>query len=47
MTKSWADDGLTDRKNVALAHPYCEGKSCSKFVQIPPTDLGGNRVIKR
>ena len=31
--------------NVALEHPYHEGKSCSRFGQIPSTGLGGDRVM--
>ena len=33
---------MTDgqKNNVALAHPYHEGKSCSKFGYIPPSGLG-------
>ena len=34
------------KNNVALAHPYHEGKSCSKFCLIPPSGLGGDSVMK-
>ena len=37
-------DGPTDRKIIALAHPYQVGKSCSKLSEILPSALGGNRV---
>ena len=39
-------DGWTDRQknNVALAHPYHAGKSCSKFGLIPPSGLGEGSV---
>ena len=35
--------GQTDtgrKKNIALAHPYDEGKSCSKFVYILTSGFG-------
>ena len=31
----WRMDGQTDR--LSLAHPYHDGKSCSKSGQIPPS----------
>ena len=34
-------------KNVALAHPYREGKSWSKFGWIPPSCLGGDGMTDR
>ena len=34
-----------DRTNVAITHPYHEGKLCSKFGLIPPIGLGGDRVM--
>ena len=39
-------DGWKDRqkRNVALASPYHEGKPCSKFDYIPPSGLGGDNV---
>ena len=45
MTDRWTDrqtGGL--KNNVALAHPYHMGKSCRKFGQISPGDLGGDIV---
>ena len=30
------------KSNVALAHPYPEGKPCSKFGCILPSGLGGD-----
>ena len=33
--------------NVALAHPYHEGKWCSKFGCIPPSGLGGDSMTDR
>ena len=32
------------KSNVTLAHPYHEGKLCSKFGRIPPCGLGGDSV---
>ena len=32
------------KKNVALAHPYHEGKPFTKFDQIPPSCLRGDSV---
>ena len=32
---------------LALAHPYHERKSCSKFGSILPSGLGGNSVVDR
>ena len=38
-------DGRTDRKNnVAIAHPYHAGESCSKFGLIPPSGLRGGSM---
>ena len=34
------------KNNVALAHPYPKGKSCSKFGYIPPSGLGRNSVTE-
>ena len=31
--------------NVALAHPYHAGKSCSKFGYIPHSGLGGGNGV--
>ena len=33
------------KNNVALAHPYHEGKSCSKFGRILPSALGGDSMM--
>ena len=36
------------KKNIiAVAHPYHEGKSCSKSGLIPPSGLGGDSVTDR
>ena len=35
------------KNNVVLAHPFHEGKCCSKFALIPPSGLGGERVTDR
>ena len=32
------------KNNVALSHPYHEGKWCSKFGKILPSGLGGDSV---
>ena len=32
---------------LALAHPYHEGRSCSKFGYIPSIGLGENSVMDR
>ena len=34
-------------KNVALAHPYHEGKWRTKFGWIPPNGLGGDIVTDK
>ena len=49
MTGKWTNDRLTDaqKNNAALAHPYHEGKRCSKFGRIPPSGLGGDSVTDR
>ena len=47
VTDKWMDDGCIDghtEKNAALAHPYHEGKWCSRFGRIPPNGLGGDRM---
>ena len=41
------DGRWTERKNNALTHPYHEGRSCSKFGYIPPSNLGGDSVTER
>ena len=43
MMDSWPDG----KNNVALAHPYHQGKPCSKCGYIPPSGLGGDRVTDR
>ena len=35
------------KNNIALGHPYYEGKSCSKFGEILPSGLGGDSVMDR
>ena len=35
------------KNNVALTHPYHEGKWCSKFDWIPPSGLGGDSLMDR
>ena len=52
MTNRWINtqmDGWMDGQkiNVALAHPYHVKKSCSKLHKIPPSSLGGDRVIDK
>ena len=42
MTHRWTDglmDGWTN--DVAFAHPYHVGKSCSKFGEVRPSGLEG------
>ena len=44
MKDRWTDTGRTDRRthgknNDALAHPYHQRKSCSKFGLIPPCGI--------
>ena len=41
MTDKWTD---AQKNNIVLTHPYCEGKGCSKFGRIPPSDLRGDSM---